>query len=193
MRHPSIKELFDYWNRGRGDRAVPDRADIEPGAIRRVLADTFVLSVDATAGHPFRIAGTRVCAAFGRELKNEAFLNLWAADSRQEVRDLLNVVTNEAVGAVASARGTTTDGATHDVEVLVLPLSHRGLTNARVLGALAPRDPAYWLGGGTLGDLTLGTLRYLGPDVLEAPAAVMPARPTGRIHHGFVVYDGGQA
>ena len=60
------------------------------------------------AGHPFRIAGTRVCAAFGRELKNERFLNLWAAASRRQVRDLLNVVANETVGVVASARGTST-------------------------------------------------------------------------------------
>ena len=192
MRHPSTKELFDYWNRGRGNRAVPDRADIEPAAIRRVLADTFMLSVDARAGHPFRIAGTRVCATFGRELKNEAFLNLWAAESRQEVRDLLDVVTNEAVGAVAGARGTTTEGTAHDVEVLVLPLSHRGLTNARVLGALAPLDQAYWLGGWALGNLTLGTMRYLGPAVLKG-AGRHAGRPTGRIHHGFVVYDGGQA
>ena len=143
--------MFDYWNQRRGRRAAPDRADIEPGAIRRVLADTFILSFDETAGHPFRIAGTRVCAAFGRELKNESFLDLWAADSRKQVRDLLNVVANETVGVVASARGTSTAGTTHDVELLVLPLSHRGRTNARVLGAMAPRDAAYWLGACTLG------------------------------------------
>ena len=110
MRHPSIRELFDYWNQRRGLRPAPDRGDIEPGAIRQVLADTFILSFDENAGHPFRIAGTRVCAAFGRELKNERFLDLWAADSRQPVRDLLNVVGNEAVGVVASARGTSTAG-----------------------------------------------------------------------------------
>ena len=108
MRHPSIKELFDYWNHRRGRRAAPDRADIEPGAIRSVLADTFILSFDERSGHPFRIAGTRVCAAFGRELKNDPFLDLWDAESRAQVRDLLNVVTNETVGVVASARGTST-------------------------------------------------------------------------------------
>jgi hypothetical protein len=186
MRHPSIRQLFEYWNLRRGRRAAPDRADIEPGAIRKILADTFILSFDETTGHPFRIAGTRVCAAFGRELKNEGFLDLWAADSRQHVRDLLNVV--------ASARGTSTAGTAHDVELLALPLSHRGRTNARVIGALAPRDAAYWLGACTLGSLTLGTLRYLGPGIAPTaePAPIAPARPEGRIRHGFIVYDGGQ-
>ncbi len=191
MRHPSIKELFDYWNYRRGHRAAPDRADIEPGAIRSVLADTFILSFDERSGHPFRIAGTRVCAAFGRELKNDSFLDLWDAESRVQVRDLLNVVANEAVGVIASAHGTSTARTTHDVELLVLPLSHRGRTNARVLGGLAPRDAAYWLGACTLGNLTLDTLRYVGTGVEPAPP-IAPLRPEGRIRHGFVVYDGGQ-
>lgn len=194
MRHPSIKQLFDYWNRRRGHRAAPDRADIEPGAIRSVLADTFILSFDERSGHPFRIAGTRVCAAFGRELKNDPFLDLWDAASRTQIRNLLDVVTNEAVGVVASARGTSTAHTTHDVELLLLPLRHRGYTNARVLGGLASRDAAYWLGACTLGHLTLGTLRYLGTGVEAAPpiAPAAPQRPEGRIRHGFIVYDGGQ-
>lgn len=191
MRHPSIRELFDYWNLRRGCRAAPDRADIEPGPIRKVLADTFILSFDETAGHPFRVAGTRVCAAFGRELKNEGFLGLWGADSREQVRDLLNVVANETVGLVAGALGTSTAATTHDMELLVLPLANRGRTGAQLLGALAPRDAAYWLGACTLGDLTLGTLRYLGPELEPAPA-IAPVRPDGRIRHGFLVYDGGQ-
>ena len=194
MRHPSIKQLFDYWNERRGRRPAPDRADIEPGAIRRVLADTFILSFDPRAGHPFRIAGTRICAAFGRELKNESFIDLWAPDCRRQVRDLLNVIANETVGVVASARGTSSAETAHDVELLVLPLLHRGRSNARILGALAPRDAAYWLGACTLGNLTLGTLRYLGPGVAPARPAppTAPSRPEGRIRHGFVVYDGGQ-
>src|SRR6187399_3337460 len=112
MKHPSIRELFDYWNLRRGRRPAPDRADIEPGAIRRVLADTFILSFDTAKGHPFRIAGTRVCAAFGRELKNEGFLDLWTADGRSLARDLIAVVAHEATGAVASVRGTSTLGST---------------------------------------------------------------------------------
>src|SRR5882724_4487529 len=73
MKHSSTRELYNYWNLRRGSRAAPERSDIEPGAIRRVLADTFMLSFDPQGGHPFRIAGTRVCALFGRELKGNAF------------------------------------------------------------------------------------------------------------------------
>ena len=74
MKHPSTRELFDYWNARRGRRLAPERDDIEPGHIRRVLADTFIFAFDEGKGHPFRLAGTRVCALFGRELKGEAFM-----------------------------------------------------------------------------------------------------------------------
>jgi hypothetical protein len=191
MKHPSTRELFDYWTLRRGPRAVPDRADIEPGPIRRVLADTLILAFDQRAGYPFRIAGTRVCALFGRELKGERFLGLWSAESQNLVCDLLTVVTNETIGIIASASGMTEAGATHELELLLLPLGHRGRTDVRVLGALAPHETAQWLGSTALRQLTLGTLRYLGTgDETDTPAA--PPRPQGRIRHGFMVYDGGQ-
>jgi hypothetical protein len=196
MRHPSIQELFAYWELQRGCRAAPDRADIEPGTIRKLLADTFILSFDAAAGHPFRIAGTRLCAAFGRELKGERFFDLWDAASRPKAADLMGVVGHEAVGVLASVRAVSTSSSMHDLELLALPLMHRGSSSARVLGALAARDATSWLGTCTLGPLTLGTLRYLGPGhppVVAASPPTAPARPTGRIRHGFVVYDGGQS
>jgi hypothetical protein len=102
MRHSSVRELFDYWNERRGRRVAPERGDIEPGDIRGVLADTFILAFDPPASHPFRIAGTRVCALFGRELKGEAFVDLWTAESRPLVRDLLAVVARETIGVLGA-------------------------------------------------------------------------------------------
>src|SRR6185295_14984159 len=101
MKHPSNRELFDYWNALRRRRPAPERGEIEPTAIRRVLADTFILTFDEPAAHPFRIAGTRVCALFNRELKGEGFLPLWEGGSRNLLRDLIANVTDETVGMVA--------------------------------------------------------------------------------------------
>jgi hypothetical protein len=193
MKHSSIRELFDYWNERRGLRPSPERGDIEPGAIRRVLADTFMLAFDTRAGHPFRIAGTRVCAAFGRELKGEAFADLWATESKDLIRDILTIVAQETIGVVMSARGKNVEGATLELEVLILPLSHRGRTDARVVGALVPVETPYWLGASTLGPLILWTHRYLDSGrTTESSPRLSPALPTGRARRGFMVYDGGQ-
>jgi hypothetical protein len=195
MKHSSTRELFDYWNTRRGTRSAPERGEIEPGAIRRVLADTFMLNFDPRAGHPFRIAGTRVCAAFGRELKGAAFTEIWAGASQDPIRDVLATVATESVGVVAGASGRSCAGAALELEFLVLPLAHRGGASTRILGALVPTEVPYWLGAQTLGRLTLGTIRYLGP--LTGPSAVprsAPAMPSdARVRHGLLVYDGGHA
>jgi hypothetical protein len=188
MKHPSSRELFDYWNAKRGLRPAPERGDIEPSAIRSVLADTFILNFDERNGHPFRIAGTRVCALFARELKGRPFLDLWSRESLSAMRDLVSIVAHETIGVVASASGTAGGGGLVNLEVLVLPLSNLGRTDSRVLGALTPTEAPGWLGTRPLQGLVLGTLRYVGPAVRAAPA---PHPPSGRIRNGLVVYDGG--
>ena len=101
MKHQSTRAVFDYWNKKRGTRPAPARADIDPTEIRHALGDTFMLAADFVDQLRFRLAGTRVCALFGREIKGEAFAALWSETSRQSIDDLLAIVTNEATGAVA--------------------------------------------------------------------------------------------
>jgi hypothetical protein len=160
MKHRSSRELFAYWDVQRGSRTAPEHCEIDPGAIRRVLADTFVLAVDDYAGHPFRIAGTRLCAAFGRELKSENFIRLWRPQDRAFVSDLLAVVVDETIGFVACARAGGAEGEI-ELELLALPLKHRGRPDARILGALAPIELPYWVGISALGPLALGPHRFL--------------------------------
>jgi hypothetical protein len=195
MKHPSTRELFDYWNDRRGSRPAPERGEIEPGAIRRVLADTFMLGIDPVTGHPFRIAGTRVCAIFGRELKGVAFTDLWREASRSAIAEILAVVATESVGVVAGASAHGSDGTLLKLELLALPLAQRDGTNARILGALSPAETPYWLGTGGLGPLTLGAIRYLGTMQTAPITAALPAGAgaSGRLRHGLVVYDGGHA
>jgi hypothetical protein len=195
MKHSSTRELFDYWNMRRDIRSAPERGEIEPGAIRRVLADTFMLTFDPRSGHPFRIAGTRVCAAFGRELKGVPFTEIWAGASRDPVRDVLATVATESVGVVAGASGRSCEGAALELEFLVLPLAHRGGASTRILGALVPAEVPYWLGAQTLGRLTIGMIRYLGPQTgpYSVPRGAPAVPSNARVRHGLVVYDGGHA
>jgi hypothetical protein len=191
MKHPSIRELFDYWNERRGKRIAPERADIEPEAIRRALADTFMLSFDSSLRHPFRIAGTRVCALFRRELKGEGFLDLWSVTSRNDIRDILDSVADQSVGVVAGVAAAGVTDAELSFELLLLPLSHCARPSARLLGALVPSEPPLWLGTRTLSDLVVLTHRYVGPAAVGKIQPRGPVTSRGRLQHGFVVYDGG--
>lgn len=200
MRHASTREVFDYWNARRGNRFAPDRAEIEPGAIRRALGDSFIMAYDPVAGHPFRLAGTRVCSLFAREIKNEPFARLWDAGSKPPIGELLGVVADEAVGIVAGVGARIAEGATVDLELLLLPLAYRGRTHVRMLGVLAPLSTPYWLGTQPIESLTLRTLRHLGtasqiaaaPRLLPADAPAAPAPRVEAARRSFVLYQGGR-
>ncbi len=109
MKHQSTRALYDYWTTKRGSRRAPARSDIDPADIRRILADTFILTADFVNDIRVRLAGTRVCALFAREIKGEAFEDLWSEPSREQMHGLLAAVIDENVGAVAGvtwAHGT---------------------------------------------------------------------------------------
>src|ERR1700691_6654812 len=110
MKHPSSREFFAHWDERRGDARAPDRSEIEPGAVRELLGDIFVLSYDATSGYPFRVAGTRVCALLGCDLKDRSFSALFAPDGRREIEDIMAVVAEEMLAAVAGISATSQDG-----------------------------------------------------------------------------------
>ena len=190
MKHSSTRQLFDYWNERRGRRSVPERSEIDPNGIRGVLADTFILTFEPGAGHPFRIAGTRVCALFGHELKGEAFLDLWSRAARCELQNLLAIVAGETVGVVASAERASAahlnSVMTTKLELLLLPIGYEGRTDARILGALASIDPLNWTATGRRCDLILGPHRYLG-----RTGAQLPRADHANMRDRLVVYDGG--
>jgi len=190
MKHASSALVLDYWNDRRKHRPAPERGDIDPAEIRQALGDTFMLAADFVEELRFRLAGTRVCALFGREIKGESFAAMFNQESRGQIEELTSVVTNEAVGAIAGLVGTTADGSETEIEMLILPLAHAGHARIRALGILAPLSPPYWLGEKPIATLSLRTLRHLGDDSGDAPRIVSGLG--SRVKHGFVVYRGGR-
>jgi hypothetical protein len=192
MKHISTRTVFEYWDRRRANRRAPDRGDIDPAAIRRALGDTFMLAADFADQLRFRLAGTRVCALFGRELKGEVFTALWDTASNQAIEELLTIVTGEAAGAVAGLTGRTEEGAGTEIEMLLLPLAHDRRACIRALGVLVPMVSPYWLGTTPVTALELVGLRYIGPQVNSRSVPRLGrAAEASRWHHGFKVYSGG--
>jgi hypothetical protein len=190
MKHPATRELYHYWNRRRGLRATPERSEVEPFHLKGILPDTFVLSIDANAGHPFRIAGTRICALFGRELKRRSFVGLW--DEGLQVLDLLEAVAADRTGLVAGAHATI-DGVRTDLEVLVLPLTQGGTRPTRFIGTLAPFGSPNWLRAQPASRLTLGMHRHVGGAVEHLGPRLISGAQAGHAHEGLRVLEGGRA
>src|ERR1700716_2248013 len=183
MKHPSSREFFAYWDDKRGDARAPDRSEIDPAAVRGLLGDIFVLSYDAASGYPFRVAGTRVCALLGCDLKNRSFSALFAPGDRREIENLIAVVSEEMLAAVAGITATSEDGSPAHLELLLLPFNARAHAPISLTGLLAPFEREY----GLLKDFKLTSWRYLG----EPPQKLLPrALRKLKIAHGFMVYEG---
>lgn len=190
MKHPASCRLHAYWEELRGKRPAPERAEIEPGAIRQILSEAFILALDHAAGYPFRLAGTRVCALFCRELKGEPFLAMWDNASRPVIRELFSILADESVGTVAGVCASTARGEAIEFELLLLPLSATRPSLARTIGVLAPLATPPWIGVSPIGPLALRSHRHVGAAVEKR---LLPRFLTARSRRGFVVYDGGRS
>jgi hypothetical protein len=183
MKHPSSREFFAYWDAKRGDARAPDRSEIEPGAVRELLGDIFVLSYDAAAGYPFRVAGTRVCALLGSDQKDRSFSALFEPAGRREIEEIIAVVAEELLAAVAGITATAEDGRIAHLELLLLPFNSRAHTPLSLTGLLAPFEDGHSL----LRDFKLTSFRYMAhPPQRFVPRALRKLA----VARGFMVYEG---
>ncbi len=183
MKHPSTCEFYAYWNRQRGHARAPDRGDFDPEAVRELLGDIFVLAYEHEIGFPFRVAGTRLCALLGRDVKDKSFSVLFEPGCRGEIEDIIIYVAEEMLPAVAGVTATAEDGSRRHLELLLLPFNHRAHAPVSLTGLLAPFETA----PATLRDFKLTSWRYQHPP----PEKLVPrALRKLAIARGFMVYEG---
>ncbi|MEP2944017.1 MAG: PAS domain-containing protein [Hyphomicrobiales bacterium] len=163
MKHTHTNELYIYWNRIRGARIAPDRSALEPADIRNVLKDTFILHVGGSDDYTFRLAGTRTCSLFGREVKNSNFMDLLDGDSKDAIQTLLHTTCEDASVNILGLVGKNRQGLTIPLEAIFLPLKLNGRTDARIMGCLAPLQMPYWAGMEPIKQLQLSSLRMIMP------------------------------
>jgi len=206
MQTKAATALYDYWTRQRGERPAPLRAAIEPADIATILPDVFILEQSRLRNPRFRLAGTRFCAQFGRELKETDFDALFSPDLRSRVARITENVMAHATPALMTVQ--LVDGAleTTDAEIVLLPLASKGRTADRIIGAFAPlpgqRQPLSAFRYATLGSVSvidparMRTLAGSRPAV-PMPVSVMAVRPStlgqafSRVMH-LRIFEGGR-
>lgn len=206
MQTKAITALYDYWTRRRGERGVPLRSAIEPADIAPILPDVFILEHGRLHDPRFRLAGTRLCAQFGRELKATAFDALFAPDQRTRIARITENVMAHAAPAVMQIALVDGRLETTEAEIVLLPLASKGKVADRIIGAFAPlpgqRQPLSAFRYATLGALSVidpnraRSLKGNRPAV-PMPTSVMAVRPIGlgqtvnRVLH-LRIFEGGR-
>lgn len=155
--------LFQYWDRLRQGRPAPKRTDIEPADIKKLLGDTFILERDTRGEAVFRLAGTRLCAVYGRELKGFGFSSLWREPDRHLVTRLTSSVFLTKSVVAFEFEGINENGQAAGFDAILLPLDG-GLEHPRCLGSVTPKAKPEWIGVRPVTSTTLGTIRVVDPD-----------------------------
>ena len=191
MQHETSAQLYQYWNSVRNGRFAPDRFEIEPSSISPILPDVFILECPDNATYRFRLAGTRICTAMGRELRGVNLLDYWTGDEREAIETLLHNVAQDGAGAVINFNCSNAMGDVAKFELLALPLVHSGKKVNRMLGSLCVFDKPYWLGTMELTRPKLTSFHLVWPDMkqkfqakAESPLSLVASNaklaPTGR-------------
>lgn len=210
MKLQGSTELFQYWNRLRDGRPAPQRTEIEPADIKSLLADTFILELDARGAAVFRLAGTRLCATHGRELKGFTFASLWIGRDQAMIARLYNAAFTDKTVICVTYQGHTDTQRQNEFELLLLPLSG-GRESPRCLGIVSAATRPFWLGADPIHFNVVDTVRVIDADLepmflKNRPAVEVPSLAPGsrhltdlrepnvagrRIRH-LVVFDGGR-
>ncbi|WP_199287271.1 PAS domain-containing protein [Rhizobium chutanense] len=145
MRVQTTIEIFDYWNRIRGAADAPLKSQVEPSAVPHLLQSLFILETREAGNIGFRLAGTRICDLFGRDLRGERFSSLWANGQDADIERTAMGVMDHAMPALFNATGYSTVGHQASFEIIMMPLRSPHGACDRLLGAIAPTASASWL------------------------------------------------
>lgn len=200
MKHENTRTLHNYWNRLRGRRTAPMRLEIDPGAIASILGNAFVLERVDPLTYRYRLAGTRVCAQHGAELRGTSFTALWCEKDRETIENLLFTATEDAAGALIGYNAHAGQGRIAPFEMLLLPLARDNGVLDRVIGTTTPLGHTQWVGSIPVTRLDIKSIRLLWPDGLpgagrdlaeEAAEAASAASTAASARPSFRIIEGG--
>jgi hypothetical protein len=144
MRLKTTIELFDYWNNIRGTDVAPLRSQVKPTDLRHILSSLFLLEAVDNGRIAFRLAGTRICDLFGRDLGSTCLSDLWA-HGNDDIERTATGVMEHAIPALLNVTGYSTAGHRASFEIILLPLRCNEGRCDKLLGAIAPTTNASWL------------------------------------------------
>lgn len=132
---PRLRELYAYWNDKRGERVAPRRADIDPLDLPRLLGNILICEVhDPPRDFTFRLFGTALVDAVGRDLTGARFSTLFSRDVAPDIVREYEMVADRCAPVISRQDAGWAQKSHVRYERLLLPLSDDGERVNRILG-----------------------------------------------------------
>jgi len=172
MRQKKTKQLYGYWMdlfwkagnlAGSSLPPVwPQRSDVHPSECRSLLGDMFILEI-AEQNLTYRLAGTRLCALYGHELKGEDFNSTFDANDRDAATSWAIRAGTENYLAAMSGTASDTAGNRIVLETLLMPVACNTRHANRILGLTVACDPQTTIGNRKVDNQRIRSVRTLRP------------------------------
>jgi hypothetical protein len=141
MRHSAAKAILSYWHSiVPEDGGAPGHAALQPRALKSHLPDLFIIERMDRAVFSFKLAGTRMCARYGRELRDHDFIRLWPSAQHGEVLAQLTQALQSAAPVVLKGAAATLDGDVVPFSILLMPIADAEGNVNRLMGAMLTAD-----------------------------------------------------
>lgn len=135
-----LQALYAYWEKERGDRALPSRTDIDPAALRFLLGHLILVDVlRDPLQFRVRLQGTEVEWWMGGDLTGKALDQLQSPALRALALECLKTAVERAAPFCKLGEETVGD-LPRRYEALLLPLANDGASVNMVLAAVLCRD-----------------------------------------------------
>ncbi len=172
MRHYVTRTLFDHWSSLGQSKRLPARSEIDPLQIKDALPNTFILERIDPDHLVFRLAGTALCENYGREFRDQNFLQLWEGNQRRSIRMLIDQMITLRRGGHIHYSAYTLDKAQFKCEILLLPLLDQYQQPTRIIGTACSLEPIRELGNRKLVKHKVSDIELLdGNAVASSPVA----------------------
>ncbi|MGI2032082.1 PAS domain-containing protein [Rhizobium panacihumi] len=168
MQTEAGNELFSYWLELKRDGALPQQREFEPARVRHMLPDLFILGKNDAGILSFRLAGTRLCAIFGHELRGRPFACLWHRTQRRHANIGIQAMLARGRPMVTDVTGIAAESV-HEYQLVLLPMRSGDSEPDRIIGAILPRQPRNSARLETISCLHAGESRSIGEDNPQIP------------------------
>ena len=140
---------FDYWQTKRGGRAMPQRRDIDPTEIPRLLSHLQITELLDGGRIRYRLAGTAIVDAYGAELRGKFFDEVFSKKRLDYVTANYRLICREKRPLFVCSRYASTRNMELICTRLVMPLSEDDITVNQCLTAMTfhyPGIASQWFG-----------------------------------------------
>ena len=135
--HPGSRRLFAHWEMLRAARAYPKREEFTFAPVTDLMPDMLVLERDpAKGGYRFRLAGSRVCELFGRNLTTRDALSGWDAFDASILSNHFELALESFQPVLARMRLISDLGLVFTAELIAMPIQARESNSVQLIGGL---------------------------------------------------------